>query len=62
MKDKVADLATQLQVDPSMMFSPWNLIRFPILYGIIGFVTGVILAWVYNLVAKGAGGIHLEIK
>lgn len=36
------------------------IIVFPILYGIIGFLGGLITAWLYNLVAGMIGGIELE--
>ncbi len=34
----------------------------PILYGVIGFVGGAILAALYNLLAPRIGGIHLEVE
>ena len=35
---------------------------FPILYAAMGFIFGVIGAWVYNLVAKWTGGIEVEVE
>jgi hypothetical protein len=34
----------------------------PIVYGIIGFIGGAIVALVYNLVARFAGGIQVELR
>jgi hypothetical protein len=34
----------------------------PIIYGVIGFVTTLIGAWLYNLVAGWVGGIRLEVQ
>lgn len=33
----------------------------PILYGIMGFIGGIIAAFIYNLVAKWIGGIEVEV-
>jgi len=38
------------------------ILLFPILYAIMGFVLGVIMAWVYNLAAKWVGGIEVEVE
>lgn len=34
----------------------------PILYGVFGFIAGVIGAAVYNLVARFVGGLELEVQ
>jgi hypothetical protein len=34
----------------------------PVLYGVMGFIAGVIVALVYNLVAKMTGGIELTVE
>ena len=34
----------------------------PILYGVIGFVFGVIAAAIYNLVAKWTGGVEITLE
>lgn len=37
-----------------------SIILFPIMYGIMGFVGGIIMAFIYNLIAGLAGGIEIE--
>ena len=38
------------------------LIFLPIMYGVIGFISGAIGAFVYNLVAGVVGGIEIEVE
>jgi hypothetical protein len=38
------------------------MIGFPIGYGILSFIAGAITAFVYNMAAKFAGGIELELE
>ncbi len=45
-----------------LLFGIATPIIFPILYGGIGFVFGLVIAWLYNLVAKWVGGIEVEIN
>ncbi|MGH9676074.1 MAG: hypothetical protein ACRD36_03145 [Candidatus Acidiferrum sp.] len=33
----------------------------PIIYGVVGFLGGAFMAWLYNLVAKKFGGIEIEL-
>jgi hypothetical protein len=42
-------------------FGIGSIIFFPILYGIIGLVAGVITAALYNVVARWVGGVMIEI-
>jgi Transmembrane domain of unknown function (DUF3566) len=42
-------------------FGIGSIIFFPILYGIIGLVAGVITAALYNLVARWVGGVMIEV-
>jgi hypothetical protein len=37
-------------------------ILMPVIYGVMGFIGGVISAAVYNLVARWIGGIELEVE
>jgi hypothetical protein len=34
----------------------------PIIYAVLGFIIGVIGAFIYNLVAKWVGGIEVEVE
>jgi hypothetical protein len=38
------------------------IVTFPILYGGIGFVTSLIGAWLYNVLAGMVGGIELDVQ
>jgi hypothetical protein len=37
-------------------------ICFPILYGVIGFISGAVIGLLYNLIAGIAGGIKIELR
>lgn len=34
----------------------------PVMYALMGFLTGVIGAWLYNLVARWIGGVEIELE
>lgn len=34
----------------------------PLLFGVVGFITGLLTAWFYNLLAWWVGGIRVEIE
>ena len=38
-----------------------SIILLPIFYGVLGFVSGAIGAWIYNIVAKSIGGIQMDL-
>jgi hypothetical protein len=38
------------------------MLMLPVLYAVIGFVFGVISAWIYNLLAGWIGGLELEFE
>ncbi len=42
------------------LFGAGAVIALPIFYGIMGFIGGILMAAIYNLVAKYTGGIELE--
>jgi len=37
------------------------IIGFPIVYGIMGFLMGALMAWAYNLAARFIGGLEVEL-
>ncbi|MBP7460322.1 MAG: hypothetical protein KBA26_03460 [Candidatus Delongbacteria bacterium] len=34
----------------------------PIIYGLIGFIVGAVIAWIYNLLAGLIGGIEVDLE
>lgn len=46
----------------SLGFGSLSIVVFPLLYWLLGFVSGYATAWVYNIVAKKIGGIKVELK
>jgi hypothetical protein len=34
----------------------------PVFYGVLGFLLGILAAWIYNVVAKWTGGIEFEVE
>jgi hypothetical protein len=43
-------------------FGILGLIMFPIIYGVLGFISGLILASLYNIVASWVGGLEIELE
>lgn len=37
-------------------------IALPIMYGLLGFISGLIGAWIYNVVAGLVGGLEIELS
>ena len=46
----------------SAIFGIGAIIYFPIMYGIMGFISGAIMAFLYNLIAGWIGGIEVETE
>jgi hypothetical protein len=44
------------------IFSIGFAVLFPVLYGVIGFIAGLIGAFLYNLFARWVGGFELEME
>lgn len=40
----------------------FSIIVFPILYGIVGLISGIIAAFIYNFIAKKVGGVKITLK
>lgn len=45
-----------------MAFGVGFAVAAPLMYAAMGFVFGVVGAWIYNLVAKWVGGIEVEVE
>lgn len=63
MSSLLGGLAAQSGADLGFMGSAgWLLVLIlPILYGVMGFIMGAIGAFFYNIVAKVAGGIEVDL-
>jgi hypothetical protein len=46
----------------AMLFGVGAIIIAPIFYGIIGFISGGLMAWIYNIAAGVMGGVELELE
>jgi hypothetical protein len=46
----------------AMMFGVGSIVTLPIVYGVLGFVGGVLTAAVYNVVARAIGGIEIDVR
>jgi hypothetical protein len=44
-----------------MLFGVGAIVIFPIVYGLMGFVMSIIMAFIYNLVAGVVGGIQVDV-
>jgi hypothetical protein len=57
-------MAAAAQQDPGMAWvagmGAMAIVILPIFYGVIGFIAGVLYAWIYNLAARFVGGIRIE--
>ena len=61
----MATMSAQLPPDqrgPLMAMGAGAALFAPILYAMVGFISGVIGAIIYNFVAKWAGGIEVEVE
>ena len=44
------------------IFGVGAIIFLPIFYGVLGFLVGALMAWIYNLIASAFGGIEMEFE
>lgn len=44
------------------MFRGGFLLVMPVMYGVIGLVSGALVAWLYNIVAGWTGGLELDLQ
>ena len=47
--------------ETGLFFGTASIIIFPILYGIMGFIGGIITAFFYNLIVGKVGGLEVEL-
>ena len=45
-----------------ILFGVGAIILLPIFYGVLGFVSGILMAFIYNLVASWIGGLEVETE
>ena len=45
-----------------MLFGVGAIVFLPIFYGVLGFISGLVLALLYNLLAQFVGGLELELE
>jgi hypothetical protein len=45
-----------------LIFGVGSVVFFPILYGVLGFIGGIVIAGIYNLTAKWVGGLEVELE
>ena len=58
-----ADLRSHFHDGMSIMFGGFmGVLLLPILYGVCGFLGGLIHAWVYNVAAGWVGGVRIEVE
>lgn len=55
-------IAAMLGVVSGQPVAWWMIFLFPILYSIAGFIGGLVLGAIYNLVAKWVGGVEVETE
>ena len=44
------------------LFGIGSVIFFPIFYGLLGFVSGAFMAWMYNIIVGWIGGVEIEFE
>ena len=47
---------------PAMFVGVGAIIFLPIFYGVFSFITGILYAWFYNMIAGFVGGLELELE
>ena len=45
-----------------LLFSPLAIFVLPILYGVMGYLGGLLGGWVFNMAAAGLGGLELRVE
>jgi uncharacterized protein YacL len=52
----------QAEGSPTAIFGVGAIVILPILYGVMGFISGALMSFVYNLIAGKIGGLVIETK
>jgi hypothetical protein len=47
---------------PALFFGVAAVILVPLFYGVFGFISGIIYAAIYNLIAAAVGGLELDFE
>ena len=45
-----------------LFFGVGSIIILPIMYGLLGFIFGLFVGWLYNVIAKHVGGLKIELE
>jgi len=45
-----------------VLFGIGAIIFLPLLYGVLGFISGLIMAYLYNIIASWVGGLEIKIS
>lgn len=45
-----------------VVFGILSIVLFPLFYGLLGFIGGILSAFLYNLIARFVGGIELDME
>ncbi len=64
MASAMGPLTTGMPIDPLMFvgLGALSIVIFPIIYAIYGFISGVITAFIYNIIAGKFGGIVVDLQ
>ena len=44
------------------LFGVGAIVLLPVFYGCLGFVTTLIMAWIYNILASALGGVEIDVQ
>jgi drug/metabolite transporter (DMT)-like permease len=58
----VSPFLGQARPEAGPIFGVVAIVVFPVLYGVVGFVMTVIMAWLYNALAGLVGGIEIDLR
>jgi putative exporter of polyketide antibiotics len=58
------EMQAKAGIEPGMgmLFGPWAILILPIVYGIIGLISGLFGGWLYNIISSKIGGIKIELS